>query len=626
MTTSASNTNFALGPRSLGSLVAAVGLLLVVGSLPTSAFAEYPSLRAPSSVEKPTTDDVAVVFAVEDYAFLPDVDGAVRNADAWENFFREGLGIEQTFVRTDSDVTRGAMLDFVERARDAVDADGRLWFVFIGHGAPTPDGSDGLLVGVDAQGTPESLASRGLKRSQLLDELGRGRQQESVVVIDACFSGRTGGGAPLADGLQPVVPTEERETSSTNHDATVLTAAQSDQFAGALPGGDRPAFSYLLLGALYGWADDGDENVTVDEALRFTREKLRRLDHEQEPYASGDRERILTRGASEADPGLDGLMAAARQNRASRETEPTSPPSSTSEEACPDGKIRSESTAGHCCWPGQGWNGHRCVGTPTRCPSGRKLDEETNSCELEACTGGKIRAMDGVHCCWPNQAWSSAKEECVGEPKCPEGMIRSEDQCLRDSDGDKIPDSRDRCPETPEDADGVEDDDGCPEEDADGDGLADDEDECPLQPEDVDGFRDDDGCPDAKDGSLTAQYAVGGTGAGLLVVGSGLATAGALMNSALRSELDRAQTTDVEAGRTYVDGETISQGEAIRRERRIRAFRTLGYTGIGVGSAALTGALIAIAVDADRPFWANADVGFSPTSAGAQATFRWTFH
>jgi outer membrane protein OmpA-like peptidoglycan-associated protein len=93
-----------------------------------------------------------------------------------------------------------------------------------------------------------------------------------------------------------------------------------------------------------------------------------------------------------------------------------------------------------------------------------------------------------------------------------------------DSDGDKIPDSKDRCPNEPEDIDGFEDSDGCPDWDNDGDGIPDaldvcpnvaavtadgcplkdsdgdqipdDRDRCPNEPEDVDGFEDDDGCPD----------------------------------------------------------------------------------------------------------------------------------
>jgi OmpA-OmpF porin, OOP family len=66
----------------------------------------------------------------------------------------------------------------------------------------------------------------------------------------------------------------------------------------------------------------------------------------------------------------------------------------------------------------------------------------------------------------------------------------------RDSDGDGIPNSRDRCPLVPEDRDGFQDGDGCPDDDNDGDLRPDAEDQCPNEAEDIDGFEDDDGCPE----------------------------------------------------------------------------------------------------------------------------------
>ena len=67
---------------------------------------------------------------------------------------------------------------------------------------------------------------------------------------------------------------------------------------------------------------------------------------------------------------------------------------------------------------------------------------------------------------------------------------------VRDSDGDGIPNVRDKCPLIAEDRDGSQDEDGCPDDDSDGDRRADAEDKCPTEPEDLDGFDDDDGCPE----------------------------------------------------------------------------------------------------------------------------------
>ncbi|MDY7228793.1 OmpA family protein [Hyalangium rubrum] len=60
-----------------------------------------------------------------------------------------------------------------------------------------------------------------------------------------------------------------------------------------------------------------------------------------------------------------------------------------------------------------------------------------------------------------------------------------------DSDGDGVPDSRDKCPSEKEDRDGHEDDDGCLDPDNDGDGIADGEDRCVDKP----GLKEHRGCP-----------------------------------------------------------------------------------------------------------------------------------
>jgi outer membrane protein OmpA-like peptidoglycan-associated protein len=65
------------------------------------------------------------------------------------------------------------------------------------------------------------------------------------------------------------------------------------------------------------------------------------------------------------------------------------------------------------------------------------------------------------------------------------------DETFVDSDGDGVPDARDKCPAEKEDRDGFMDDDGCLDADNDGDTIADGEDLCPDQP----GTVEHKGCP-----------------------------------------------------------------------------------------------------------------------------------
>jgi hypothetical protein len=212
--------------------------------------------------------DAAVIVSIEDYAFVGDVQGAHRNARDWEAWLREGRGVPAVRTLRDEEATRESVLHAVQRARDLLGDGGTLWFVFIGHGAP-----GGRLLGADAQATALSVAHRGLGVDELLDG-------PTVAVIDACYAD-----AALPADTQPVVPAwaerplpppaaEARRSRTPSAPppppVTVLLAAGPGQVAGSLPGLDRPAFSYLALGALRGWADlDGDGQVRAAELTRW---------------------------------------------------------------------------------------------------------------------------------------------------------------------------------------------------------------------------------------------------------------------------------------------------------------------------------------------------------------------
>ncbi len=287
------------------------GLLAVVMCLiwPVSAAAQqgYPDLSGMPQVEATGERDVAIVVAIDEYAFLPDVPGAVRNANDWELFFRRGLGVPEVHILTEQDAGREDILDFAQRATEGAQSEGRLWFVFIGHGAPSADGSDGLLVGMDARSSPQSLQARSVAQSELLELLEAGSQSQTILVVDACFSGQAHDGSALAPGTQPVVPVVEPKVEQST---IVLSAARADQFAGALPGKERPAFSYLLLGALRGWAAGDEDVVTTGEALEFVSRQLRGVrGRHQTPELFGDSDLVLTQGAKDRSPHIGELIA-----------------------------------------------------------------------------------------------------------------------------------------------------------------------------------------------------------------------------------------------------------------------------------------------------------------------------
>ena len=178
----------------------------------SSAHADtWPPLSAVPQVQADGSKDAAVVVGVDEYAFVPHVDGAAANARDWFTFLvqSEKVPLGHVHLLLNRDGTREQILDAAKRASQEVQAGGRLWVVFIGHGAPASDGNDGVLVGVDAQQTVRGLYARSLAQRELLGAVSGGAQATTFLVVDACFSGRTGSGDPIAPGLQPLVRVKE---------------------------------------------------------------------------------------------------------------------------------------------------------------------------------------------------------------------------------------------------------------------------------------------------------------------------------------------------------------------------------------------------------------------------------
>ena len=270
----------------------------------------WPDLAEAAPGAQGKSSDRAVIVAIEDYLLVSDVPGAVANANAWFTWLTKtrGLPYENVTLLKNAKATDVEIRAALKEAAAAAGPDSTVWFVFIGHGAPAKNQRDGVLVGADAQQTVNGLYGRSVPQKEALALLGKGRQANTVVVLDACFSGKNPSGDPIVAGLQPLLPVKQAAPS---RGALVLSAGASDEFAGPLPGADRPAFSYLLLGALRGWGDaDGDGRVTSDEAWRYTSDTLRATlsGRSQSPQQNGPRDVVLSEEAQEAGPDLGEII------------------------------------------------------------------------------------------------------------------------------------------------------------------------------------------------------------------------------------------------------------------------------------------------------------------------------
>lgn len=251
--------------------------------------------------------DAAVLIGIDKYLFLPAIPGATANIDAWETWLMRSRKVVNVTTLRDNQATNSKIMKSVRAAALQVKPGGTLWFVFVGHGAPSRDGRDGLLVGVDTQADIDELIERSVLQQTVLDALGAAKGANIVAIFDACFSGQASNGKLLATGMMAVPP--NRRVAEPTTKLTVLSS--SDTFAGPLPGASRPAFSYLLLGALRGWADDdNDSSVTLEEAFRFARGTLQLAlkNSDRLPAARGKMASVSVKAVEKA-PELDALLA-----------------------------------------------------------------------------------------------------------------------------------------------------------------------------------------------------------------------------------------------------------------------------------------------------------------------------
>ena len=235
----------------------------------------WPDLSSPPKAIGGGERDAAVIVGAENYLKVEHVPGAKQNANDWQAYLTGTLKVpaDRVTLLLDDDATNDAIRQAAVEKAAQVGPDGTLWFVFIGHGAPSKDGKDGLLVGIDAQQKASSVYSRSFSRNELLSILAQGKQSKTLVLIDACFSGKSSSGQTLVAGLQPLLTMRALPTGIDRR-TILMTAARSDQFAGPLPGGSRPAFSYLALGGLRGWAANAQGQVTASSLVDYIRGAL----------------------------------------------------------------------------------------------------------------------------------------------------------------------------------------------------------------------------------------------------------------------------------------------------------------------------------------------------------------
>jgi len=250
--------------------------------------------------------DSAVVIGLEKYVMegVGDVPYAHRDAEAVYNFLLYTRGLSADRIQYLRKGSREHILAAVGRAGEQTDADGTVWIYFAGHGAASLDKGERLLMGDDFRPDPVSFAARGVSVPEIEDLAAKGGAQ-TMMMVDACFTGTGRDGASLIAGARFAVPSyavvRAEQSSQWN-------AASENEISGPLEAAQHGAFTYFAVGAMRGWADgeldqQRDGKVTAEEATVYVQRAMRTHQlYDQTPSWVGASDVVLAEGVSEVGP------------------------------------------------------------------------------------------------------------------------------------------------------------------------------------------------------------------------------------------------------------------------------------------------------------------------------------
>ncbi len=249
--------------------------------------------------------DVAVIVGNGRYQCqgVPEVPYAYRDAGVMREYLVRTLGFMPENILFEKDATKGIFETLFgsrysskgKPYRLVKPGQSRVFIYYVGHGAPSTDTGEAFFVPVDAD--PDYIATSGYPLSVFYGNLKGLPAREVIVVLDACFSGRTPSGL-LLKNVSPAL-LRVKETAAGLREGVVLTSAREDQVSTWYEDKRHSLFTYYFLKGLRGEADqDQNKVITVGEMEAYLMEQVpymagRLSGKTQEPRVEGRKDLVL---------------------------------------------------------------------------------------------------------------------------------------------------------------------------------------------------------------------------------------------------------------------------------------------------------------------------------------------
>ena len=228
-----------------------------------------------SDVDKdlPVSKDVrdktfAVIIANENYSMVAPVPMAANDGEVFGKYCKTTLGLPENNVRIYKDASYGTMLRAMRDIKEIASAfagDIQVIFYYAGHGIPNEATKDAFLLPIDGDGMSTD-ACYSLKK--LYGELGDLNARNTVVFLDACFSGSNRDGNMLASA-RGVALKPRKEAPKGN--MIIFSAASDEETAFPYKEKGHGLFTYYLLKKL----KESKGNVSLGELAEYIKTNVK---------------------------------------------------------------------------------------------------------------------------------------------------------------------------------------------------------------------------------------------------------------------------------------------------------------------------------------------------------------
>jgi len=224
-------------------------------------------------------DIYALIIGNQNYRFASDVPYAIHDARVFGEYCKQTLGVPAGNVHVVEDATKQMILE--EELEDWIGNipsrnEKNLIIYYAGHGVPdVKNKNKAYILPTDVRGTNPK---RGIALDDFYTKLGALDFGQTVVFLDACFSGVNRSNEGVTEGLR-AVEIDAEDTALGDGALVVFSAAKGNETAQGYPEKGHGLFTYYLLKTIQ--STNGDisfgrlsDNINVNVSLRAQEMKL----------------------------------------------------------------------------------------------------------------------------------------------------------------------------------------------------------------------------------------------------------------------------------------------------------------------------------------------------------------